>query len=122
MNLVFVHQYMSSMESQFSRPKEYVPERWLDKEHPLYYGKAHPFAYNPFGFGVRMCAGEFIVCICIFNIFVFNFRMEYVTLTFLTLHSYFLLNLYWGVQENLHYILVSSPHLPSFSSSSNSSC
>lgn len=47
------------MESQFPKSKEYVPERWLHKEHPLYYGKAHPFAYSPFGFGVRMCAGKF---------------------------------------------------------------
>ncbi|XP_026314073.1 cytochrome P450 CYP12A2-like [Hyposmocoma kahamanoa] len=58
MNVVFAHQYMSTMEGQFPKPKEYVPERWLDKEHPLYYGKAHPFAYSPFGFGVRMCAGR----------------------------------------------------------------
>ncbi|XP_026314071.1 cytochrome P450 CYP12A2-like [Hyposmocoma kahamanoa] len=58
MNVVFSHQYMSIMESQFPKPKEYVPERWLDKEHPLYHGKAHPFSYSPFGFGVRMCAGR----------------------------------------------------------------
>ncbi|XP_026314070.1 cytochrome P450 CYP12A2-like [Hyposmocoma kahamanoa] len=57
-NIAFHHQYMSSMESQFPKPKEYIPERWLDKNHPLYHGKAHPFAYSPFGFGVRMCAGR----------------------------------------------------------------
>ncbi|XP_059060268.1 cytochrome P450 CYP12A2-like [Achroia grisella] len=57
--VVFQHEMMSRMENQYPRPLEYLPERWLvDKEDPLYYGNAHPFAHNPFGFGVRSCIGR----------------------------------------------------------------
>ncbi|XP_059060233.1 cytochrome P450 CYP12A2-like [Achroia grisella] len=59
MLVVFQHEMMSKMENQYPRPLEYLPERWLvDKEDPLYYGNAHPFAHNPFGFGVRACIGR----------------------------------------------------------------
>ncbi|CAJ0567910.1 unnamed protein product, partial [Mesorhabditis spiculigera] len=40
----------------FSNPDEFRPERWLRSE-----GKSshsHPFAFLPFGFGPRMCAGR----------------------------------------------------------------
>ncbi|XP_045533908.1 cytochrome P450 CYP12A2 [Papilio machaon] len=58
-SLLFAHEYTSMMECHYPRPKEYIPERWLaDKEDPLYYGNAHPFAYNPFGFGTRSCIGR----------------------------------------------------------------
>ncbi|KAI5645697.1 cytochrome p450 domain-containing protein [Phthorimaea operculella] len=56
--VVFNHQRMSMQEHQFPRPKEYIPERWLE-DSPLYFKKnAHPFTYSPFGFGVRMCIGR----------------------------------------------------------------
>ncbi|KAM3968315.1 cytochrome P450 CYP12A2-like [Aphomia sociella] len=57
--VVFQHENMSKMENQFTRSKEFIPERWLvEKDDSLYYGNAHPFAYNPFGFGVRGCIGR----------------------------------------------------------------
>ncbi|XP_038213306.1 uncharacterized protein LOC119833390 [Zerene cesonia] len=59
MYVTFGHQYLSVTEQHFPRAKEFIPERWLtDKSDPLYYGNAHPFAYNPFGFGVRSCIGR----------------------------------------------------------------
>ncbi|OWR44198.1 cytochrome P450 333B11 [Danaus plexippus plexippus] len=59
MFVVFPHQYLSKMESQYPRANEFIPERWLvDKDHALYHGNAHPFAYNPFGFGARICIGR----------------------------------------------------------------
>lgn len=59
MHVMFGHQHMSVMESQFPKPLEYIPERWLDKDNPLYHKNTHPFAFSPWGFGVRMCAGAF---------------------------------------------------------------
>uniref|UniRef100_A0A1E1W6Z4 Cytochrome P450 n=1 Tax=Pectinophora gossypiella TaxID=13191 RepID=A0A1E1W6Z4_PECGO len=55
--VVFNHQFMSKMESQFPKPNEYIPERWFETG-PLSYKNAHPFAFNVFGFGVRMCIGR----------------------------------------------------------------
>ncbi|KPJ18448.1 Cytochrome P450 CYP12A2 [Papilio machaon] len=58
-SLLFAHEYTSMMECHYPRPNEYISERWLaDKEDPLYYGNAHPFAFNPFGFGTRSCIGR----------------------------------------------------------------
>ncbi|KAL4710317.1 hypothetical protein ACJJTC_011133 [Scirpophaga incertulas] len=59
MQISFMHQTMSTMESQYLRAQEFIPERWLvKKDDPLYHGNAHPFAYQPFGFGVRSCIGR----------------------------------------------------------------
>ncbi|XP_022116860.2 cytochrome P450 CYP12A2 [Pieris rapae] len=59
MYVTFGHQFLSISEDHFPRAKEYIPERWLvDKTDPLHYRNAHPFAYNPFGFGVRSCIGR----------------------------------------------------------------
>ncbi|XP_050362999.1 cytochrome P450 CYP12A2-like [Nymphalis io] len=59
MFVVVGNQYMSLMEQYFPQPSEFIPERWIvDKDDPLYYGNAHPFAYRPFGFGVRSCIGR----------------------------------------------------------------
>ncbi|XP_061706531.1 cytochrome P450 CYP12A2-like [Cydia pomonella] len=60
--IVFSHQYMSNMATNYPRPDEYIPERWLaEKDDPLYYGNTHPFVMAPFGFGVRSCIGRRIV-------------------------------------------------------------
>ncbi|XP_045459745.1 cytochrome P450 CYP12A2-like [Melitaea cinxia] len=59
MLVTFTHQFLSMQEDQFPRSKEYIPERWItEKSDPLYYGNAHPFAFNPFGFGARSCIGR----------------------------------------------------------------
>lgn len=59
MNLVFNHRQMSLMDSHYPRAREFIPERWIvEKNDPLYYGKAHPFVYLPFGFGIRSCIGK----------------------------------------------------------------
>nr|AJN91160.1 cytochrome P450 monooxygenase CYP333B27 [Cnaphalocrocis medinalis] len=57
--LGIMHQTMSMFENEYPRADEYIPERWMvSKEDPLYHGNAHPFAYSPFGFGVRSCIGR----------------------------------------------------------------
>ncbi|CAH2063618.1 unnamed protein product, partial [Iphiclides podalirius] len=57
--VITCHQYMSLMECHYPRPQEYIPERWLvDKNDPLYYGNAHPFAMSTFGYGARACVGR----------------------------------------------------------------
>ncbi|XP_028157398.1 cytochrome P450 CYP12A2-like [Ostrinia furnacalis] len=57
--ITFMHQAMSILEEYYPRPKEYLPERWIvGKDDPLFHGNSHPFAYNPFGFGVRSCIGR----------------------------------------------------------------
>ncbi|XP_037297135.1 cytochrome P450 CYP12A2 [Manduca sexta] len=57
--VVSMHHNMSLNEENFPRATEFIPERWIvDKADPLYHGNAHPFAYAPFGFGVRMCIGR----------------------------------------------------------------
>ncbi|KAL0883703.1 hypothetical protein ABMA27_015821 [Loxostege sticticalis] len=57
--VTFMHQVMSQMEKYYPRAHEFIPERWIvGKDDPLYYGHAHPFTYNPFGYGVRSCVGR----------------------------------------------------------------
>ncbi|XP_050362874.1 cytochrome P450 CYP12A2-like [Nymphalis io] len=59
MHVSFGHQFLSSMEEQFPRAKEFIPERWItEKTDPLHHSNAHPFAFSPFGFGVRSCIGR----------------------------------------------------------------
>ncbi|XP_047545477.1 cytochrome P450 CYP12A2-like [Vanessa atalanta] len=59
MQVSFGHQFLSSMEEHFPRAKEYIPERWItEKTDPLHHSNAHPFAFSPFGFGVRSCIGR----------------------------------------------------------------
>nr|ARA91645.1 cytochrome P450 monooxygenase [Pieris rapae] len=80
--VTFAHQFLSTSEQHFLRSKEFIPERWLvDKTDPLHYGRAHPFACNPFGFGVRSCLGrriaELELEILISNILK-NFRVDWI--------------------------------------------
>ncbi|CAK1578093.1 unnamed protein product [Parnassius mnemosyne] len=57
--VIICHQHMALMECHYPRPHEYIPERWLvDKDDPLYYGNAHPFAFSIFGYGARGCIGR----------------------------------------------------------------
>ncbi|CAG9791829.1 unnamed protein product [Diatraea saccharalis] len=57
--IIMMHQTMAMMEKNYPRPTKYIPERWLvNKDDPLHHGNAHPFAYQPFGFGVRTCIGR----------------------------------------------------------------
>ncbi|KAM3967941.1 cytochrome P450 CYP12A2-like [Aphomia sociella] len=77
----FMHEIMSKMEEYYPRPEEYIPERWLvGKDDPLYYGNAHPFVHNPFGFGARSCIGRRIAELEIETILVRmlqNFKIEW---------------------------------------------
>ncbi|KAL6431239.1 hypothetical protein ACFW04_007137 [Cataglyphis niger] len=59
MNVLACHALIAMEPTQFPRPQEYIPERWLrgNTEFPSAQ-KAHPFAYMPFGFGPRTCAGR----------------------------------------------------------------
>uniref|UniRef100_A0A2M3Z9P0 Putative cytochrome n=1 Tax=Anopheles braziliensis TaxID=58242 RepID=A0A2M3Z9P0_9DIPT len=52
---------LQRQEGQFTRPSEFLPERWLTG--PEATGcpsakEAHPFVYMPFGFGARTCVGR----------------------------------------------------------------
>jgi len=38
---------------QFSRPEEFIPERWIDEKNTI-----HPFAVRNFSHGPRMCIGK----------------------------------------------------------------
>ncbi|CAL1679137.1 unnamed protein product [Lasius platythorax] len=53
------HSLITRDPTQFPRPQEYIPERWLrgNTEFPSA-KEAHPFAYMPFGFGPRSCIGR----------------------------------------------------------------
>lgn len=58
-----MHHFIPSQdEKQYSKPKEYLPERWLSnqptEECPFSKNTAHPFVHMPFGFGPRSCVGK----------------------------------------------------------------
>ncbi|CAG4940264.1 unnamed protein product [Colias eurytheme] len=53
------HEVLCKQDKHFPRASEFIPERWIvDKSDPLHYSSAHPFVYNPFGFGTRSCIGR----------------------------------------------------------------
>ncbi|XP_029158487.1 probable cytochrome P450 12b2, mitochondrial [Nylanderia fulva] len=58
-NVLACHALITMEPTQFPRPQEYIPERWLRDNTEFPSAKeAHPFAYMPFGFGPRTCAGR----------------------------------------------------------------
>lgn len=40
-------------ERYFHEAKLFLPERWLPRDKPI-----HPYAFLPFGFGIRSCLGR----------------------------------------------------------------
>ncbi|GBP65037.1 Cytochrome P450 CYP12A2 [Eumeta japonica] len=58
LNVVMNHEFISKQESQYDRPKEYIPERWIHKSEESVNSRAHPMATSPFGFGTRSCIGR----------------------------------------------------------------
>lgn len=59
-NVMLASNLLLQDEQYFSKPKEFIPERWLRGEE--YYAKhIDPFVYLPFGFGPRSCVGKRIV-------------------------------------------------------------
>ncbi|XP_052737950.1 cytochrome P450 CYP12A2-like [Bicyclus anynana] len=82
MIVIIGNQYLCSVEDQFPQPTQFLPERWIvERNDPLYYGNAHPFAYAPFRFGVRSCVGrriaELEIEILISKI-VENFKLDWI--------------------------------------------
>ena len=65
-------------ESQYGRPTEFLPERWLRGQ--TEYKRAHAFSHIPFGHGPRSCIGrrfaEMEVAILVIKILQ-RFRLEY---------------------------------------------
>ncbi|XP_063236390.1 probable cytochrome P450 49a1 isoform X2 [Bacillus rossius redtenbacheri] len=60
-HVIFSHLVMGNSERYFTRPGEFMPERWLKAAEvgcPWGDSRAHPFASLPFGFGRRMCLGR----------------------------------------------------------------
>ncbi|XP_057319460.1 cytochrome P450 CYP12A2-like isoform X2 [Microplitis mediator] len=59
-DVVACHSVLSMSPDHFSRPEEFLPERWLrNNDTDIKASKdAHPFAYMPFGFGPRTCIGR----------------------------------------------------------------
>ncbi|XP_035225575.1 probable cytochrome P450 12a4, mitochondrial, partial [Stegodyphus dumicola] len=63
-------------EKYFKDADQYKPERWLNKEEKL----TNPYAFLPFGTGVRSCIGRRLAeleMICIATEIIRNFKVEY---------------------------------------------
>ncbi|XP_015782475.1 cytochrome P450 302a1, mitochondrial-like [Tetranychus urticae] len=77
--IIVQNQVACMQESNFPRPNEFIPERWLTLERGNW-PKASPFAMLPFGYGARMCIGrrlsELELYILIAKI-LRNFRVEF---------------------------------------------
>ncbi|XP_055847817.1 probable cytochrome P450 12d1 proximal, mitochondrial [Episyrphus balteatus] len=81
-NTILNSSLMLLNEKYYSRPNEYIPERWMRKNtsNEIIQDNSHPFSFLPFGFGPRICVGKRIVEIelevCITKL-IRNFHIEY---------------------------------------------
>ncbi|KAF4526694.1 hypothetical protein B566_EDAN010124, partial [Ephemera danica] len=55
-DILIPSEYLSTMETNFSKTKEFLPERWL-RENDNNMRAKNPFVYMPFGYGARKCVG-----------------------------------------------------------------
>lgn len=56
--VVMVQNLMSNAEKNYSRSREFIPERFLKADLSPELKPRQPFAFLPFGFGARMCIGK----------------------------------------------------------------
>lgn len=80
-DLIACHALLSLDPTEFERPQEFIPERWIRNETEFPSAKnAHPFSYMPFGFGARTCIGrrfaEFEIEVLVLKLLQ-NFRLEW---------------------------------------------
>lgn len=62
-------------ERYFHEAKLFLPERWLPRDKPI-----HPYAFLPFGFGIRSCLGRRLAELeiyCLITEILRNFKVEY---------------------------------------------
>ena len=71
---MLLHEKTSRDPTAFDDPDSFKPERWLREERGE--GNIHPFASLPFGYGVRMCLGEFDYYIFILECFVWLIQRD----------------------------------------------
>ncbi|XP_011877282.1 PREDICTED: cytochrome P450 CYP12A2-like [Vollenhovia emeryi] len=80
-DVIACHALLSMDPAYFSQPNSFIPERWIrgTSEYSSY-KQSHPYAYMPFGFGVRTCIGrkfaEMKLKIVLLKV-IRNFRIEW---------------------------------------------
>ncbi|KAK2588906.1 hypothetical protein KPH14_001764 [Odynerus spinipes] len=80
-DLIAGHALLSIDPTEFERPNEFIPERWIRNGSEFLSAKnAHPFSYMPFGFGARTCIGkrfaELEIEVLVLKL-IRNFRLEW---------------------------------------------
>ena len=71
----------------FSDPEAFMPERFMPTQHPDLAARQHLKAFNPFGFGPRVCVA-------------YKFAMQEAILALITLYSRFSFTLKEGYELN----------------------